>query len=109
MMRYLFFLASFMIWGNTFCQEGTITGQVKGSDGFTIPGASVIVKGTTNGVATDIDGNYLIKVSDLKTAILKFSYFGYATQEIAVAGRKKIDIVLKEASKEIDEVVVVGY
>jgi len=109
MMRYLFFLASFMIWGNTFCQEGTITGQVKGSDGFTIPGASVIVKGTTNGVATDIDGNYLIKVSDLKTAILKFSYLGYATQEIAVAGRKKIDIVLKEASKEIDEVVVVGY
>ncbi|MFT6165508.1 MAG: TonB-linked SusC/RagA family outer membrane protein [Vicingaceae bacterium] len=110
MIKFLFFITSFiLIVSNTFGQEGTITGQIKGGDGLTIPGASVVEKGTTNGVATDIDGNYLIKVANLKTAILQFSYLGYETQDIVVAGRKKIDLVLKEATTEIDEVVVVGY
>ena len=110
MMKYLFFITSFiLIASNIFGQEGTITGQIKGGDGLTIPGASVVEKGTTNGVATDIDGNYLIKVANLKTAILQFSYLGYETQNIVVAGRKKIDLVLKEATTKIDEVVVVGY
>ena len=110
MMKYLFFITSFiLIASNIFGQEGTITGQIKGGDGLTIPGASVVEKGTTNGVATDIDGNYLIKVANLKTAILQFSYLGYETEHIVVAGRKKIDLVLKEATTKIDEVVVVGY
>ncbi|MDB4061149.1 TonB-dependent receptor [Vicingaceae bacterium] len=110
MMKYLFLFASFILIGsNTFAQDSTITGQVKGEDGLTIPGASVVVNGTANGVATDIDGNFSIRIANLKTAILKFSYLGYATQEIAVAGRQKINIVLKESAKKIDEVVVVGY
>ncbi|MDC0004887.1 SusC/RagA family TonB-linked outer membrane protein, partial [bacterium] len=109
-MKYLFLFASFILIGsNTFAQDSTITGQVKGEDGLTIPGASVVVNGTANGVATDIDGNFSIRIANLKTAILKFSYLGYATQEIAVAGRQKINIVLKESAKKIDEVVVVGY
>ena len=110
MMKYLLFIATIVFLGNNvFAQGGTITGQIKGEDGLTIPGASVVEKGTTNGVATDLDGNYSIKLADINKAILQFSYLGYSTQNIAVAGRKKIDIVLQEASTDIDEVVVVGY
>lgn len=110
MMKNLILFASILFIGsNLFAQEGTVTGKIKGQDGLSIPGASVVEKGTTNGVATDIDGNYTIKVSNIKTAILQFSYLGYATQSIAVAGREKIDITLAEATTDIDEVVVVGY
>ena len=110
MMKNLILFASILFIGsNLFAQEGTVTGKIKGQDGLSIPGASVVEKGTTNGVATDIDGNYTIKVSNIKTAILQFSYLGYATQNIAVAGREKIDITLAEATTDIDEVVVVGY
>jgi TonB-linked SusC/RagA family outer membrane protein len=110
MIRFLLFTAAIIILGcNVIAQEGRITGQIKGEDGLTIPGASVIEKGTTNGVATDIDGNYSIKLADVNAAVLQFSYLGYKTQRIAVAGRKRIDIVLLEATNDIDEVVVVGY
>ncbi|MFT5666319.1 MAG: TonB-linked SusC/RagA family outer membrane protein [Vicingaceae bacterium] len=110
MMRFLLFTAAIIILGcNVIAQEGRITGQIKGEDGLTIPGASVIEKGTSNGVATDIDGIYSIKLADVNAAVLQFSYLGYKTQRIAVAGRKKIDIVLLEATNDIDEVVVVGY
>ena len=110
MTKYLLFIASILLFGaNVLAQEGTVNGQIKGNDGLTIPGASVVEKGTTNGVATDMDGNYSINVANVNTAILQFSYLGYSTQKIAVAGRKKIDIVLKEATAKIDEVVVVGY
>ena len=110
MMRYLLFAAAIIIMGsNVIAQEGRITGQIIGEDGFTIPGASVIEKGTSNGVATDIDGNFSIKLSDASTAVLQFSFIGYKTQRIAVAGRKEINIVLLEASNDIEEVVVVGY
>lgn len=73
----------------------------------TIIGASVVVKGTTVGAATDIDGNYQLDVPAGATIIV--SYIGYLTQEIQVGNQTTINIALAEDSKQLDEVIVVGY
>jgi len=86
--------------------------QVKGvvtsaDDRQPIPGVSVVVKGTTNGTVTNIDGTYSLKVPG--NATLVFSFVGLTSQEIAVNNRASIDVVLASATESIDEVVVVGY
>ncbi|MGB5818180.1 MAG: TonB-dependent receptor [Saonia sp.] len=85
----------------------TVTGVV--SDGsLPLAGASIIVKGTTNGVVSDFDGLYTINnVAD--DAVLVFSYIGFASQEIPVNGRSQINVSLSEDTNLLDEVVVVGY
>ena len=75
--------------------------------GVSVIGASVLEKGTTNGTITDIDGKFSISVS--KESTLVVSFVGYSTQEIPVQGKTFFDIVLKEDSEVLDEVVVVGY
>lgn len=85
--------------------QQTVTGTVSADDG-PLPGASVVVKGTTTGVSTDFDGNYTIEAGADDT--LSFSYIGYAAQEIAVGTQNQINVIL-EASNELDEVVVIGY
>ena len=71
-------------------------------------GASVVVKGTTNGVATDFDGNFSLNASPGQTLVV--SYIGYLTKEVRItAGQSKYDITLEEDRKVLDEVVVVGY
>ena len=85
--------------------SGTVTGA---EDGMPIPGVSVIVKGTTIGTATDMDGKYTLNVpSDAQTLV--FSYIGYATQEVALAGRTNVDVALASASEDIEELVVTAY
>lgn len=84
-----------------------ITGVVTDPTGEPIIGANVVEKGTTNGVITDVDGKYTLRVSS--GAILQFSYIGYNTQEIAVGNRAVINITLSEDTQIIDEVVVIGY
>ncbi len=86
--------------------QNKVTGSVSDAQGPAI-GVSVVEKGTNNGVITDIDGNYAITVKP--GATLVFSSIGYATQEIAVGSQKVIDVVLKEDTEFLDEVVVVGY
>lgn len=86
--------------------------QVKGTvldatSNETVIGASVIQKGTTNGVVTDYDGNFVISVPTDATIVV--SYVGYLTQEIAVNGRQSLQVVLREDVEMLDEVVVVGY
>ena len=71
-------------------------------------GANVMVKGTTIGTITDIDGNYSLEVPN-KKAVLVFSFIGYQTQEIVVGNQKVIDVVLKDDSQALEEVVVVAY
>ena len=83
-----------------------ITGVISDADG-PLPGAAVFVKGTTNGVATDFDGNYKITVED-NNAILVFSFIGYQEQEIPVGDQTVINVTL-EPNTALDEVVVVGY
>lgn len=91
-----------------FAQNVTVKGKV--TDVQTkeaIPGANVVVKGTTNGVITNFDGEYEISVP--ANATLQFSFIGYATQEVPVNGKKSIDVKLVVESKELDEVVAIGY
>lgn len=90
-------------------QDRIITGKVTAEDdGSPIPGATVMVKGTTNGTVTDIDGNYSLNVAD-PNAVIVFSYVGYLTEEVAVNNRSVVDISLMMDITELSELVVVGY
>ncbi|WP_445736116.1 SusC/RagA family TonB-linked outer membrane protein [Mariniflexile sp.] len=89
-------------------QQITVTGKVTDESGIPLPGASVLVKGTTNGVSTDFDGGYKITVSS-GASTLVFSYVGFVTQDIAIAGKSTINVTLVTDNTGLDEVVVVGY
>ena len=89
-------------------QTVTITGIVKDKEGEPVIGANVLEKGTSNGVITNIDGEYTLKVKGPKS-VLVISYIGYETQEFSVGANRKINATLQEDSKMIDEVVVIGY
>lgn len=87
--------------------QSTITGTVTDATGAPLPGANVLVQGTTNGTQSDFDGNYSIEADS--DAILVFSYIGFSTQEIPVGGNTVLDVTLVEDSSQLDEVVVTGY
>ena len=87
--------------------QSTVTGVVTDENGIPLSGASVVVKGTTTGVAADFDGNYSINVAS--DGVLVFSYVGYATQEISVNGRTNINLSLEPDASQLEEVVLVGY
>jgi TonB-linked SusC/RagA family outer membrane protein len=89
-------------------QQKSVSGNVTDSSGATLPGVSVIVKGTTIGIITDMDGKYTLS-NVPGNAILQFSFVGMKTQEIAVGGRTSINVVLADETIGIDDVVVVGY
>ncbi|MCZ2471473.1 TonB-dependent receptor [Aquirufa ecclesiirivi] len=86
----------------------TVTGKVTDETNSGIPGVNVIVKGTTKGVMTDVNGNYKIVVADSK-AVLVFSAIGYTQQEITVGNQSAVNINLKPDNKYLDEIVVIGY
>ena len=89
-------------------QQGiTVTGVISDAYG-PLPGATVFVKGTTRGTASDVDGKYTVTVPD-REAVLQFTFIGYLKQEIVVGDRTVIDILLKEDMKVTDEVVIVAY
>lgn len=85
-----------------------VTGVVTDNKGESIPGVNVLVKGTTLGSISDLDGNYTITVPDAKS-VLVFTFVGYQTQEIAVGNQKTINVKLLDDTQALDEVVVVGY
>ena len=104
------FLAGLLLTGITLVQAQTvrITGTVTSSeDGMPMPGVSVVVMGTTIGATTNADGKYELAVP-ASAQTLTFSFVGYETQDVAVAGRSVIDVVMKPESKQIEEVVVVA-
>jgi TonB-linked SusC/RagA family outer membrane protein len=86
-----------------------VTGKVRDESGEPLPGVAVVIKGTTVGVITDLDGNFSIRVDDPANAVLSFSFVGMETQEIPVGDKTLIDIVLKLKSEYLDEIVVIGY
>ncbi|MFP5153948.1 SusC/RagA family TonB-linked outer membrane protein [Bacteroides clarus] len=89
-------------------QQFTVKGTVKDATGEPIIGANVMVKGTSNGTITDIDGNYSISGAN-SSSVLVFTFIGYKSQEVACKGQHEINVVLAEDSQTLDEVVVVGY
>ena len=86
----------------------TISGSIKNENGEALPGVTVIIKGTTTGTVTDIEGNYSIK-STPSDATLIFSFIGMKTQEVLVNGRNQLDIIMQEESIGLNEVVAIGY
>ena len=106
--RAFLFLASLLIFTWAIGQEKNITGQIIDKTGSTLPGVNVVVKGTTTGTVTDIDGKFNIKVPN-ESATLQFSFIGYETQEIVVGAQTSIPVTLNEAVSELNEVVVIGY
>ncbi|MDA3930270.1 MAG: TonB-dependent receptor [Prolixibacteraceae bacterium] len=105
-MLLLVFLLVFQF--SVFAQEKQVTGTVFDESGETLPGVNVLVKGTTIGTVTNIDGNYSITV-DAATKELLYSFVGYLDQTVAIGNKSEISITLEEDILEMDEVIVVGY
>lgn len=111
-MRNVFFLL-LTLWAGlstaSFAQERRVTGKVTDdSDRSGIPGATVLVKGTTRGTQTDAQGNYSIQVPADGTTLV-FSFVGTTTQEITIGNRTQLDVTLSNDARSLNEVVVVGY
>ena len=99
---FIALLSPMSVWA----QSIQLTGTVTDASNEPIIGASVVEKGTTNGVITDFEGNFTMNVSAKATIVI--SYVGFQTQEIALNGRNQIKTILKEDTEVLDEVVVVG-
>ncbi|MDO5978373.1 SusC/RagA family TonB-linked outer membrane protein [Flavivirga spongiicola] len=89
-------------------QQKQVSGKVIDEEGLPLPGVVVLIKGTTNGTATNFDGTYSITVPTLDN-VLVFSFLGFETQEITVGNQSTINLVLEEELAELAEVVVTGY
>ncbi len=86
----------------------TVTGTVSDANGTPLPGVSVVERGTTNGVATDFDGNYEIRVSSA-ASVLDFTYLGFTSASRTVGSNGTINVTMEESASQLDEVVVIGY
>ena len=107
-LKSLFLLVCLVLSGTTvFAQEKTVTGVVTDSFNEPLIGASIVVQGTTNGVITDLDGKYSIKVTP--GATLQFSYVGMEKQSVKVGNQSVINVQLKDDSQMLAETVVIGY
>ena len=93
--------------GEAVQQANKVTGIVKDANGEPVIGANVTVKGQSIGTITDIDGRFVLDAP--KNAVLQITYIGYVSQEVKVSGKKELNIILKEDTETLDEVVVVGY
>ncbi len=89
-------------------QKKGIKGSVTDGKGLPIPGAAIIIKGTTIGTVTDPDGNFTLQIP-LDAKILSFSFVGYETQEVPVGNKTSFTVVLEEQTVGLEEVVAVGY
>ena len=108
MKKYLLLGLSLILGATLWAQERTVTGTVTDSEtGESVPGANVVVKGTTNGTITDFDGKYQISVG--QDAVLMFTFVGYNPTEVAVGNRSVVNVGLELDVEELAEVVVVGY
>lgn len=93
--------------GSVYAQSQTIKGIVTADGGLPLPGVTVLVKGTTNGTATDFDGNY--EITGNTNDVIVFSFIGYTTQEVTIGSKTTINVTLEENLSQLEEVVVVGY
>jgi TonB-linked SusC/RagA family outer membrane protein len=100
--------AALLLWCGTVAAQVTVKGTLTDDRGETLIGANILVKNSTTGTITEIDGTYELTVPDAFVTLI-FSYTGYATQEISLKGNTTLDVVLREEAHLINEVVVVGY
>ncbi len=103
------FLLLTIFMGSLYSQEQTITGVVTdATTGEPVPGVTITIEGTTQGVVTDVNGEYRIGVTS-SDAVLIFSMIGYLTEQVPVQGKQKVDVSMVVDIRELDEVLVVGY
>ena len=106
--RLLTMASAIAITASAFAQSRTISGKIVDANGEPVIGASAIVKGTSNGSITDLDGKFSIKDVP-ENGTITVSYIGYKSQTISVKGKNTISIVLQEDNTNLDDVVVIGY
>ncbi len=95
-------------YSDAFQQKKEVSGKVSDSNGVPVPGVSVIVKGTTVGTVTDVNGNFTLRIPD-DAETLQFSFVGMKTQELPIGGQTKFNVKMEDETIGIDEVVAVGY
>jgi len=100
-----FFIASV---GSALAQQVTVSGRVLDPGGETIPGVNILEKGTQNGTVTNMDGEFTLTVASPKS-VLVISFIGFTTQESVIGDRSRLEIILGEDTRTLDEVVVIGY
>lgn len=106
---WAFFMLFGVSWAMAQENKVEISGVVIDELNTPMIGVNVLVKGSTNGTVTDLDGKYTLSVAAGEKSTLVFSFVGYTTKEVAVGNRRKIDVALEPDQKMIDEVVVIGY
>lgn len=105
-LHFFFVIAALLMVNEGFAQSRKVTGQViSGGDGYPLPGASVLIKGTQEGVATDFDGNYSITVKDDNT-VLVFQFMGFVTAEKKVGKQSVVNVTLAEEAEMLDDVII---
>ena len=105
LLLFLFGVASLTV----SAQPKTITGTILDSDGLGLPGVNVVVKGTTTGTVSNIDGNYSLPLQDVAGVTLVYSFIGFETQEIVLGNQTSINVTMKTDAELLEDVVVVGY
>lgn len=110
-LRYTLVYIVFLIFGSLLsvvqAQVRTVSGRVVDETGETVPGASIVIKGTTTGTTTDFDGKFSIRASEGE--VLEVSFIGYVTQPVKVSGAAPLEIKLKSDTQQLDEVQVVAF
>ncbi len=96
------------MWAFSYAQELSVSGVVKDESDSGLPGVSILVKGTTIGTISDIDGNYTLNVPS-DNSVLVYSYVGYLTEEILVEGRSALNVTMSPDITSLEEIVVIGY
>jgi TonB-linked SusC/RagA family outer membrane protein len=103
----LSFCLFFALFSTQAAAQQQVAGKVTDSRGEPLPGVNIVIKNTSSGTVSGVDGSYALKADE--NSILSFSYIGYVPAEVSVNGRTKIDVSMKEDLQNLDEVVVVGY
>lgn len=107
-MLFAISLGLMLLSSQAFAQDVSVTGTIIDTDsGDPIPGVNVVIKGTSNGTVTDMDGKYSISIGE--NAVLVYSFVGYATQEVIVGGQTLVDVSMNFDISQLGEVVVIGY
>ena len=106
-LKLFLFFGALLITMTGFAQKVKVTGRVTDAGNQGIPGASIVVLGTTTGTITDINGNYALDVNPQST--LSFSFVGFKTQQVVVTNQTVINVKLEEETYGVDEVLVIGY
>lgn len=109
-LRYIFLVLCTCFTLQVYAQGSIeVTGQVVDADQEGLPGANILIKGTTVGTTTDVEGNYKLTVTNPGQAVLVFSFIGLDSKEVAVKNQRRINVTLESSAVELEEVVKIGY